>query len=177
MPSPIGHALGGIAAGCSVSGSPSRRRIAAFAIAGMLADVDFVLSITHRGPTHSLVAAAVVFAVAVSVLTWKRPHRRNLGLAMAIGLAYLSHLLFDWLGEDGGPPSGIMAMWPFSTAYYVSGLDVFNGIERRYWLPEFWSGNILSVLREILIVGPLAWLALRRPSRLPVPSAPRQARQ
>ena len=68
MPSPIGHALGGIAAGCSISRSPSRRRIAAFAIAGMLADVDFVLSITHRGPTHSLVAAAFVFAVAVSVL-------------------------------------------------------------------------------------------------------------
>ncbi len=161
MPSPVGHALGGIAAGCAISRSKCRREVLAFAAAGVIADVDLILSATHRGPTHSVVTAILVFLVAFTAFSSQRPRDANLRLAAAIGLAYFTHVLFDWLGEDSGPPSGIMAFWPFSTAYHVSGLDVFNGIERRYWLPEFWWGNARSVLREILIVGPLAWLAVK----------------
>lgn len=173
MPSPIGHALGGIAAGCAISRTARRHEILLFALVGMLADIDFVLAMTHRGPTHSLLAAAAAFATALIVLIPARPSAGTLRLAIAIGVAYLSHVLFDWLGEDGGPPTGIMVFWPFSTAYYVSGLDIFGGIERRYWLPDFWLKNALSLLRELVILGPLTWFVVKRPARMP---APRQAR-
>ena len=165
MPSPVGHALGGIAAGCAILPSPYRSRLAVFAIAGMMADLDLILPITHRGPAHSITAAVLAFGVALVVLAWRNPSRLSIRLAVAIGAAYLTHVLFDWLGEDSGPPSGIMALWPFSSNFYVSGLDVFNGIERRSWLPEFWWGNAVSVIREIVILGPLTWLALILSSR------------
>ena len=52
-----------------------------------------------------------------------------------------------------------MALWPISSSYYYSGLDVFADISRRYWKPEeFILKNAVSIAREIVILGPmLAW--------------------
>ena len=160
MPSPVGHALGGIAAGCAVF--PSRHRITLvwFAIAGIFADLDLLLPITHRGPTHSVTAAAIAFASALLLLVARRRPENAVRLATAVGAAYLTHVLFDWLGEDSGPPSGIMVLWPFTHDYYVSGLHIFDSVERRYWLPSFWRDNAISLLRELVILVPLTWLAL-----------------
>jgi inner membrane protein len=160
MPSPVGHALGGIAAGSLISPRPDRRKLALFATVGVLADIDFILPIVHRGPTHSLAAAALAFGAALAVLRWERRPAMSGRLALAIGAAYLTHILFDWLGEDSGPPSGIMALWPFSSDYFVSGLDLFATVERRYWLPGFWRDNAMAVLREIAILTPVTWVAL-----------------
>ena len=94
------------------------------------------------------------------------PSQSASGLATAVGAAYLTHVLLDWLGEDSGPPSGIMALWPFTHHYYVSGLDLFAGVDRRYWLPGFWRNNATSVLREIAILAPVTgfvWLVACRP--------------
>ena len=71
-------------------------------------------------------------------------------------MAYASHTLLDWLGTDSSPPIGIMALWPFSRAYYESHLHVFMAISRRYWLPEFWTLNVLALGRELAILLPLA---------------------
>ena len=161
MPSPIGHALGGIAAGSLISPRPDRRTIALFATAGILADIDLLLPMVHRGPAHSLTAAALAFAAALIVLTWKTRSATSVRLAAAIGAAYLTHILLDWLGEDGGPPRGIMALWPFSSSFYVSGLDLFHRVERRYWRHDFWQDNAAALLTEVAILAPAAWLALR----------------
>jgi membrane-bound metal-dependent hydrolase YbcI (DUF457 family) len=158
MPSPVGHALGGLAAGCAILPSRHRRTLLWFAAAGMLADVDLLLPIAHRGPTHSLIAAAAAFAAVLLFLLSRGRRETALRLATAVGAAYATHVLFDWLGEDSGPPSGIMALWPFTHDYHVSGLDLFDGVDRRYWLPGFWRNNAMSLLREILILAPLTWL-------------------
>jgi hypothetical protein len=80
-------------------------------------------------------------------------------------VAYASHVLFDWMGNDTTPPIGIMALWPFTDAYYQSELYVFDAISRRYWLPNFWTHNLLAVVRELAIVAPVvalvAWRRLR----------------
>jgi hypothetical protein len=59
-----------------------------------------------------------------------------------------------------------MALWPVSTAYFYSGIDLFADISRRYWRPEeFILKNAASVAREFLILAPpaaLAWWARRR---------------
>ncbi len=85
-------------------------------------------------------------------------------LAAAVAAAFASHILLDWLGTDTSPPIGIMALWPFSHHYYESSAHVFMAISRRYWLPEFWTWNLVALGRELLILSPIAALivTLRR---------------
>ena len=82
--------------------------------------------------------------------------------------------LLDWLGADSSTPRGVMALWPLATTYYVSGLDVFDNISRRYWLPGFWRHNTVAVVRELLLLGPVAalggWFSRRVPPSPPSPA-------
>ena len=170
MPSPIGHALGGIAAGAAVSGRTGWGSLALFAVLGAAPDIDFLLPMPHRGPTHSIGSAVLMFLVGwPAIAWWFRGTVRGpsaIRLALAVAVAWGSHTLLDWLGADSSTPQGLMALWPLTTTYYVSGADVFYNISRRYWLPEFWRHNAVAVLRELMLLGPLAsvthWWLRRR---------------
>ena len=116
--------------------------------------------------THSLVVAVMV---GIGVWAWKRDTR----LAIAVTLAWASHVFFDWLGSDTTPPLGVMAFWPFSSEYYFSNAFFFEAISRRYWLDNFITHNVWAVTQEILILGPPLALVIafrsraRRRSRRP----------
>ena len=56
---------------------------------------------------------------------------RVLRVALICAAAYGSHLLLDWLAIDMRAPYGLQVLWPFSDAWYISGLDVFPQTERR----------------------------------------------
>jgi membrane-bound metal-dependent hydrolase YbcI (DUF457 family) len=132
-----------------------------FAGVATLPDLDLLVGL-HSRYTHSIGAALVVFAAAFVVLSrsgW-RTLRLQAHAALAIGLSYASHVLLDWLGADSTPPFGIMALWPFSDAFYVSPVPIFLGISRRYWLAAAWKQNAASLLREVIILVPLAVLAV-----------------
>jgi inner membrane protein len=171
MPSPVGHVLGGIAAGLlagaqgpgpTASGSRDQRRfqqLALFGLLGAAPDVDLLFG-THSTYTHSIGAVAVV-----GIIAWLATGRRRPRFACAAAAAWGSHLLLDWLGADTTPPLGIMALWPVTADFYQSPVSVFQAISRRYWLPEFYWYNARGVLRELLILGPLVWLTARRASR------------
>jgi membrane-bound metal-dependent hydrolase YbcI (DUF457 family) len=159
MPSPVGHALGGLAAGWLATDVGARRPAVMnrpfatailFAALGALPDVDVLVEGTHRLYTHSLVAVALVgLTVAVS------PRRLGFGrarFALVCMAAYGSHLLLDWLGDDRSVPIGIRALWPFSDAYFQSTLRWFPPVERRYWLPGFWSANLRAIGWEIAVL-------------------------
>jgi inner membrane protein len=166
VPSPIGHALAGVIAG-SLASLPNQdrvRRIAFYAAAGMAADLDLLVG-AHSGPSHGIGAALIVGAVTWAIVRGAG-RRRSALAACAIALAYASHTLLDWLGTDSSPPIGIMALWPFSHQYYESPWHVFMAISRRYWLPAFWTFNLLALGRELLILIPLAGIvfAMRRKS-------------
>ncbi|HEU4934992.1 MAG TPA: metal-dependent hydrolase [Vicinamibacterales bacterium] len=163
MPSPIGHAIAGVIAGSLVSlpRQDTARRIATYAAAGMAADLDLLVG-AHSGPSHGIGAALIV-----GIVTWLVARPRDAVLACAIALAYASHTLLDWLGSDSSPPIGIMALWPFSHEYFESPWHVFMAISRRYWLPEFWTVNLLALGRELLILVPLAMIVLLRRNRSP----------
>ena len=105
--------------------------------------------------THS-VGAAVLAGLAV--LAWTRG--RNPWLALAVTLAWSSHILFDWLGSDDTPPLGVMAFWPLTSKFYFADAFIFEAISRRYWLSNFVPHNAWAVLKEVLILGPL-FLLLR----------------
>lgn len=168
MPSPVAHAIGGVLAGWMVDPPTDHKtkRITAYAVAGMAADLDLLVG-AHSGPSHGIGAAVLVGVVGWLIL--RSAHaRRSAIAACAIALAYASHTLLDWLGTDWSPPIGIMALWPFSQAYYESPWHVFMAISRRYWLPEFWTFNLLALGRELLILVPLGFIviAMRRDGRV-----------
>src|SRR5436189_880788 len=98
MPSPVGHALGGIAAGWLLQGPAgrgaclvdSRQAAVTFALLAMAPDLDLFLEV-HRGPTHSLGAA-----LAIGGLTWLLVRTRRADparFAAACAAAYASHIL------------------------------------------------------------------------------------
>ena len=130
-----------------------------FAIAGAAPDLDLLVG-AHSMYTHSVGAAAI----AGTLVLWLT-RGRGRSIAAGVAAAVASHFLLDWLGSDTSPPIGVMALWPFSYEYFQSPFHVFAAISRRYWLPEFFSGNLVAVLRECAILIPIvtgvAWL--RRP--------------
>src|SRR5262245_21676554 len=98
MPSPVGHALGGVIVGLAAGwgqtprlGGQSPRsamlRLGILAAAACAPDLDFLWG-RHGAETHS-VGAAVVAALATLALT----RGRDVGLAVAVGLAWSTHVL------------------------------------------------------------------------------------
>jgi len=177
MPSPIGHALAGFATAWAadlVPGDrPSRIPPAAASLyvrAGnglaltcaalaMAPDLDLLMA-GHRTLTHSIGAIFFValFAAAMAV----HARRPVLRVALTCAAAYASHLLLDWLGADSSRPYGLRALWPFSDAYYISGLDIFRQTARKdITTPSVIEQNLLAVAQEIAILAPIAialWL-------------------
>ena len=171
MPSPVGHALGGaIVSLVMAPNGPGawslglgRNAFTLVALAAVLPDIDFAWG-RHNMETHSLGAAILA---GLAVLAWTRG--KNPSLALAVTLAWSTHVLFDWLGSDDTPPLGVMALWPLTSAFYFADAFVFEAISRRYWLPNFISHNAWAVIKETLILGPpfllltaLRWRGRRR---------------
>jgi len=164
MPSPLGHALGGVIVGLlgDERRSPptgglwalaSNRTLLLASAAAVAPDLDFLWG-RHNMETHSLGAAVLA---ALAVLLWTRG--RAVRLAAIVGLAWTSHVLFDWLGSDTTPPLGVMALWPLSNTFYFADAFMFDAISRRTYLPNFWSHNLWAVVKEAALLGPLAALA------------------
>ena len=172
MPTPLGHALAGVAGGClalSVAESrrhrPARiadgftdvmrdRRVVACGLCGALPDIDFVFGL-HSGVTHSVGATVVVGLVGA---WWGRGVPLRCGAAVALSAAYGSHVLLDWLGSDTVAPLGVMALWPFSIDYYLSDQQWFLSVCREYRVASCWWHNLLGITREVLLMGPTALL-------------------
>jgi membrane-bound metal-dependent hydrolase YbcI (DUF457 family) len=163
MPSPVGHALGGLIVGAALHSSGARPSPAALLLvvgAAVAPDLDFLWG-RHNMETHSLGAAVLA---GLAVLIWTRG--RGWRLALAVSAAWASHVLCDWLGSDTTPPIGVMAPWPFSSSYVFADAFFFEAISRRTYLPNFWSHNLWAVAKEVALLGPLAalawWWASRR---------------
>ncbi len=195
MPTPVGHALGGLAFGWLIAGARrsaaagdvgepgesgesaagrmrrqlrhSWRRAVLFAAFGAFADIDLLFH-AHSTYTHSvgaaLLAALVAFVVARARANGARGAAANVRaaaiMALACGAAYGSHVLLDWLGVDNSPPLGVTALWPFSSAWYYSGVDLFPAVDRRYWLPGFWTQDAKALAVELIVLVPFTALVL-----------------
>jgi membrane-bound metal-dependent hydrolase YbcI (DUF457 family) len=157
MPSPVGHGLGGLAAGWLIMRRPPGAQslpvttAAAFAALGAAADLDLLFGV-HRGPAHSIGAALMAGLAAWAITARKRP---DLRLAVAVAVAYGSHVLLDWLGSDPTPPSGVWALWPLSHEYYLAPWQVFLGTSRRFHDHRFWMTNVRALVRELAILLPV----------------------
>jgi hypothetical protein len=156
-----------VAAGWIVTGAPrSRQELAAtwretvlFGVLGALPDIDLLPGL-HRGPTHSVGAVLIVAGIAAL-------SRSRARLVLACALAYGSHVLLDWLSQDGNPPIGLQALWPFSQDYFISQWQIFMATSRQYhrgW--TFVLHNMQAIGRELAILLPaLAAVVLTRSRR------------
>lgn len=153
MPSPIGHALGGIA--LAWAAAPRRNCHAAIVLAAVALAPDLdLLGGDHRGITHSLGAACVAGLSAWAIT--RKPR-----WALAVGLAWASHVGLDWLSNDTRPPIGVMALWPAAREYYKSAIEIFPPVSRRFGDARFWTHNLTAAIVELLVLGPVALLVVR----------------
>jgi inner membrane protein len=187
MPSPIGHALAGLAAAWAVDLVPGNRAsrtaqasaswldragngltVACVALAAA-ADLDLLVN-TPRTVTHSLTAVVVVGALAAALAAnARRPVAR---IASMCAVAYATHLFLDWLAVDVSPPRGIQALWPFSREWFISDIDLFRRTERRHlWTSATMAMNVTTILQELVILVPpviALWLVrVKALTRLP----------
>ena len=120
-----------------------------------LPDLDYIYPPSHRGPTHSIGAAALVTLIAAAVTRWSTGHVRWRIVAVC-GFAYLSHIVMDWLGADPTPTPGVMALWPLSDRLFISGWELFRSTTR---INAFTPGNIvhnsLTLAKEMAILAPI----------------------
>jgi inner membrane protein len=183
MPSPIGHALAGVAVAWSAEqlpGSAGLKRpfppgvvLACVALA-VLPDADLVYMPMHRTVTHSIGATILVTILAIAVtgkvtrlstlrraqISGRRPTPPAAhvawGLVLMCAAAHGSHLLLDWLGADPSAPFGIQALWPFSHRWFISGFDLFPPTNRRHvFSAASVAINVKAVVWEIAIMGPI----------------------
>jgi inner membrane protein len=187
MPSPLGHALAGLAAAWGSDLVPGRRsprtapaNASFFSRSGgwltvgcvglaVLPDLDLA-SQSHRSFSHSIGAVIVVTIITGAVTGWvtrRTGHQTSSGLSIArvaamCGLAYATHLLLDWLAVDMRSPFGLQALWPFSKEYYLSGANLFPRTERRALLStSTFRTNLIAFVWELAIMLPIVVLLWR----------------
>ena len=159
MPSPIGHALGGIALAWAATPRRNWKAAAALAAVALAPDLDLLVG-DHRGITHSLGAACVAGLAAWSILAF-RGRRDAVRWGAAIALAWASHIGLDWLSNDTRPPIGVMALWPIGRDYFKASIEIFPPVSRRFGDARFWTHNVTAAIVELLILGPVLILVLR----------------
>jgi membrane-bound metal-dependent hydrolase YbcI (DUF457 family) len=178
MPTPIGHALAGLAVAWSAeppneAQSPGRALARPLTLVCMalavLPDLDLLYPPMHRAATHSIGATILVTIIAAGVTGWVTG-RINWRIAFVCAAAYASHILTDWLGTDRNyAPYGIQMFWPFDKGWYISGWDVFPPVERRNpFSAATIRTDIAAAIREIVILGSVVvaiWFARKRSPR------------
>jgi hypothetical protein len=150
MPSPVGHGLGGIAAGWPLVPERTRRAAGLLAAVAIAPDLDLIVG-THRAASHSIGAAVIAGAVMFAVA-----RRDRLRWSGAVTLAWASHVLLDWLSNDTRPPIGIMALWPLTHQYFKAGIEIFPAVSRKYWESRFWRYNAHALAVEVPVMGAIA---------------------
>lgn len=109
---------------------------------------------THRTYSHSVGAAGIVW-VLVALIAW-RLRLPVVRTATICAVAYGSHVLLDWLGRDDSMKGGLMALWPFSGDYYLSGANLFFELvpHPRLGFTRLLLANAQALARELLILAP-----------------------
>ena len=172
MPSPVGHALAGLAVGVLAAGPrnlvrsldpPAARRpidtallaMLPMAALGVLPDIDLLFGV-HSMYTHSLGAV-----VARAARRSRRHRRRGAG---PLPPAWPTPATSCWTGwaTTRRRRSGSWRSGRSRPRTSSPNLHLFLPISRRYWVQGFLAHNLTAVAREVLCIGPLAFFAYWR---------------
>lgn len=170
MPSPLGHSLAALALDRLTRRGEGQRRTLVLLGAALAPDLDLLLRFLdgrnhHQAEGHSVGCALLAGLLVFALARW-RGWAGPAGLGLAACLGWLSHLGLDYLSLDTHPPIGLMAFWPFSTAYFKSPWSLFLDIGRTLeWATV--RHDAVAVGWEVVVLAPLLYLArrLRAPQR------------
>jgi membrane-bound metal-dependent hydrolase YbcI (DUF457 family) len=172
MPSPIAHVLAGVTVHVLASrdrAALADRWRAALTVAAALApDVDLAFRYVdgrnhHNDEMHSVGAALAAAGLAWLLLRWRR-RRAAFAAAVAVFLGWTSHLVLDYLNVDTHPPIGLLALWPFSDAYWKSPVPLFLDIGRTLaWTTV--AHNAVAGAWEAVVLVPVLLASWRYRSR------------
>ena len=161
MPTPLGHVLGGLAVYAASRDKPLREDLtfaAACVGVSLFPDLDFVIGPIAGGSYHHYFSHSLGFAALFGLGTYlvaRATHRskplRDAGILFAV---YLSHIFLDLLAKDPSPPFGVQLLWPFSGAFYISPILIFDDVWRGTLGKLFGLHNWLTVAREVVILAP-----------------------
>ncbi len=154
----IGHLAAGIALARAGERTFDLRVMAALAAASAAPDIDLLLGINHRGPTHSIGFAAII-GVAAFVAFRILGHRRAMLIGALAAAAVLSHIVLDLLTVR----SAVAALWPFTSREFVLSVVFLPSIPLDDRLTTF--GGLLLSLAELawsVVLVALAFLVPRR---------------
>jgi len=138
---------------------------------GSLADADFLVAyysshpvLQHHYFSHSIPFALLIGATAYVVL---RALKKSQALRTAIVLTavYGTHLLLDYFTHDGSRPIGIPLFWPLTHKHLIAPVEIFSSIHRGGMETLFGAHNFEALLREALILVPLAFAAYLKSRR------------
>lgn len=169
MPSPIGHSLVGaaLAVVCLMrrdAKGPLVRRVwnlrwplLGCALLANAPDLDFVPGLLvgnfnafHHGYSHSL-GWVLLFSTSVWWMGKGCGQACHAGTWAVILAVVLSHLVADFLCEDGSPPYGVMFFWPLHDGWYVSPISVFAAMKKDTVAAVFQWSNLGPACREMVI--------------------------
>ena len=178
MPSPVAHSLAGLAiarVAHSHQWIPGRwLGIGLVLLTANAADLDFLPGLLlhgrpdwfHHGPTHSLLAAALV-ALASGAIAFAAG-ASAIRVGAIFGLAYLSHIALDFMTVAVTDTSDMPLLWPFSYRLFSPPLEIFLPIRHISRRTTFFAGlfswaNVVAIGREFLVMGGLwvVWLGAR----------------
>lgn len=180
MPSPVGHSLAGLCGYFltrhrTLKGISRPQLLIGSIVLSNLPDLDMVPGFLlygeparfHRQASHSFFTAVIVSAIAAVVL--KRLRVRGRWWTWIMGL-YSLHILMDMMVVDPSPPSGVQAFWFFTSEYFILPLQIFasfkyTSVGQGLIQTVFSFHNLMTVLREIALLGPfvcLAWYVSKR---------------
>ncbi len=75
--------------------------------------------------------------------------------------AWASHVVLDYFGIDTNPPFGEMALWPFTTGFFISPLPLFYDVSRSF-TSETIRHNLVAGLIELAVLVPVTLVCWRR---------------
>ena len=180
MPSPVGHSLIGLAVAIPALVSPgswpavARDILAKWpwllgcVVLANAPDLDYLpgiltgdLNAFHHFYTHTagwaLLVAAGLWLLQVARDPGKGWQVRYLLFLCAV---LFSHLLADWVTDDGRTPYGIMAWWPLDDRFTLSSHPVFMRLHKREWSEFVQLHNFKAVGWELVVCLPLVLAAL-----------------
>jgi membrane-bound metal-dependent hydrolase YbcI (DUF457 family) len=140
------------------------RRAAIMVGAAVAPDLDLLFQFVdgrnhHNNATHSVGAVMLVGLLAAALLPRLRLSRPR-ALALAVPLSWSTHVLLDYLNRDTNPPIGILALWPFSDAYFKFPWPLFLDIGRTLeWATV--RHNLVAAAWEALLLLPVLYAATR----------------
>jgi inner membrane protein len=119
--------------------------------------------IRHQGAVHSLGFALAVAGIVLASAFCLRS-TRPWSTAGIVGLAWILHIMTDYLAEDRSAPFGPQALWPWSYSHYAFPWPVFRAVGRDFdW--NTIRQNTLTIAWEMAMIFPLFVLVWRLKTR------------